>query len=152
MNCHCGSHRSTAECCLALIEGRRQAPDAQALMRSRYTAYVLGRGDYLVATTVPRHRVAEDAALIAEHAATTQWLGLHILSSREHDGEATVEFKAYYRQDGVIAVHHEKSTFARLGGVWYYESGKLYEAAVGRNEPCPCGSGKKYKKCCAKRT
>ena len=150
MKCHCGSQRSSAECCLALIEGGRQATDAEGLMRSRYTAYVIGRGDYLVSTTVPRNRVAEDAVLIAEHAAATQWLGLKILSSQEEGDDATVEFKAYYRQNGTIAVHHEKSTFVRLEGVWYYKAGTLYEAAVGRNEPCPCGSGRKYKKCCAK--
>lgn len=118
-------------------------------MRSRYSAYVIGAGEYLVATTVPERQVSEDAELIRSHAAQTSWLGLEVLDAKESQNSATVAFKAYYREgERQIKVHHEKSTFRNIGGQWYYDEGTLYEAEIGRNEPCPCGSGKKYKKCC----
>jgi SEC-C motif-containing protein len=149
MECYCGSQKEFEACCAPLIEGTEPASGAEALMRSRYSAYVTGAGEYLVATTVPKKQVPEDAELIRTHAGQTQWLGLNILESDESENRATVVFKAYYREgDGAVRVHHEKSTFRRLDGRWYYDEGTLYEAEVGRNEPCPCGSGKKYKKCC----
>lgn len=149
MGCHCGDERGYEMCCGRFIDGREHAPDAVALMRSRYSAYVLGAGEYLVETTVPQRRVAADAELIREHAAQTTWLGLQVLSSAQHENDATVEFKAFYKDaDGAMRVHHEKSLFVKQDGRWYYDEGTLYEASVGRNEPCPCGSGKKFKKCC----
>ncbi len=152
MDCYCGSKKEFEACCAPLLAGEISARSPLALMRSRYTAYALGRGDYLVETTVPSRRVPEDAAMIAEHAANTQWLGLRVIAFEEKGSRGTVEFKAYYRGAETIAVHHERSVFLKLDGRWYYDTGTLYEASVGRNEPCPCGSGKKYKKCCAKRT
>lgn len=149
MECYCGSHKAYETCCGLLIEGPETADSAETLMRSRYCAYVVGAGEYLVATTVPEKQVPEDAELIRTHAEQTTWLGLTILDSEEEENRATVAFKAFYREgDGAIRVHHEKSTFRKLDGRWYYDEGTLYEAEVGRNEPCPCGSGKKYKKCC----
>ena len=151
MECYCGSHEAYARCCAPLIRAERAAPTAEALMRSRYSAYVIGDGRYLVATTVAAKRVASDAALIERHAAQTTWLGLEVLESTEKGDRATVVFKACYREgEGPIRVHHEKSTFVREAGRWYYDEGVLYEAAVGRNDPCPCGSGKKFKKCCGR--
>lgn len=152
MKCYCGSGKAYAECCAPLIEGMERAPDAETLMRSRYSAYVTGAGEYLVATTVPEKRVAEDAALIREHAAQTAWLRLDVLASGQTGEKATVEFKAYYKEgDGMLRVHHEKSFFDAIAGEWFYQEGTLYEASVGRNDPCPCGSGRKYKKCCGAR-
>jgi SEC-C motif-containing protein len=149
MECYCGSKKEFEACCAPLIEGAVPASGAEALMRSRYSAYASGAGEYLVATTVPEKRMPADAELIRSHAEQTHWLGLKLLESDAGENSATVVFKAYYREgDGAIRVHHEKSTFRRLDGRWYYDEGTLYEAEVGRNEPCPCGSGKKYKKCC----
>ncbi|WP_345972224.1 YchJ family protein [Sulfurimonas diazotrophicus] len=149
MQCYCGSGKTFEACCAPLIDGIAAAPGAEALMRSRYSAYVVGAGEYLVATTVPQKQVPEDAELIRQHAEATTWLGLEVLASQVQGADATVNFKAFYREgDGPIRVHHEKSTFRRIDGRWYYDEGTLYEASVGRNDPCPCGSGKKYKKCC----
>ena len=118
-------------------------------MRSRYSAYVVGAGEYLVVTTAPEKQVPEDAELIRAHAVQTQWFGLQVLETSERGEEASVTFKAFYRDgDGPIRVHHEKSRFVRENGRWFYDEGVLYDALVGRNDPCPCGSGKKYKKCC----
>ena len=74
----------------------------------------------------------------------------------EHGGK--VEFRATYRRDGERMVHHEIAEFRKAGDIWYFTDGKLVGPGqytretpkVGRNEPCPCGSGKKYKKCCGR--
>ncbi len=151
MQCYCGSGKPFKACCAPLIDGAEAAPGAEALMRSRYSAYVLGAGEYLVATTVPEKQVNDDAELIRRHAEATTWLGLEVLEAQEKETAATVTFKAYYREgEGVIHVHHEKSRFRKEAGRWYYDEGTLYDTAVGRNDPCPCGSGKKYKKCCGR--
>lgn len=150
MMCPCGSEREYELCCKRLIEEGVSAATPEALMRSRYTAYTQGNGRYLVDTTVASRRVQSDAELIAEHAKNTEWLGLEVLETHEYADLGSVEFKAYYRENGRVQVHHEKSRFLRQNGRWYYDEGTLYEAKVGRNDPCPCGSGKKYKKCCGR--
>jgi len=149
MECYCGSKKPFENCCGPLIMQDEPAASAEALMRSRYSAYVTGAGEYLVLTTVPEKQVADDAELIRSHAAQTTWMGLSVLDAAEGETSATVTFKAFYREgEGAIRVHHEKSTFRKIGGRWYYDEGRLFEAEIGRNDPCPCGSGKKYKKCC----
>lgn len=149
MQCYCGSAEGFLTCCAPRISGDTPAQHAEQLMRSRYSAYVTGAGAYLVATTVPHKQVPEDAELIRAHAEQTTWLKLEVLSSSEVGSNAEVVFKAYYRDgDGSVRVHHEKSTFRKIDGRWYYDEGTLYETAIGRNESCPCGSGKKFKKCC----
>ncbi|MEW8683176.1 MAG: YchJ family metal-binding protein, partial [Candidatus Thiodiazotropha endolucinida] len=70
--------------------------------------------------------------------------------------EASVEFIATYKEGGMVRPHHEISRFLKQDGVWYFVDGQLvapktekrHQPKVGRNDPCPCGSGKKYKKCC----
>ncbi len=137
-------------CCGALIDGRRSAQTPEELMRSRYSAYAVGAGGYLVETTSEENRYEGDIALIEEHANGSEWLKLEVLSSSRKGDEGMVEFKAYYKENGEIRVHHEKSLFLLRSQRWYYDSGTLYECRPGRNDTCPCGSNKKYKKCCGK--
>jgi len=148
MRCPCGSGQPYEACCAPLHEGVRSAGSALELMKSRYSAYALGNGRYLVDTAVPENRYEADVGLIAEHAAHTQWLGLEIVAAEESGDAGTVAFKAFYKEHGTLRVLHEKSRFVRSGGVWLYADGVLYETKIGRNDPCPCGSGRKYKKCC----
>ena len=148
MACPCGSGLDYAACCAPLHDGQRSAQSPLELMRSRYSAYALGKGRYLVDTTLAEKRHEEDAALIEEHARHTRWLKLEIIASGEEGDTGMVEFKAYYTEGGSIGVLHERSRFLRVGGLWYYADGKLFEGKIGRNDPCPCGSGKKFKKCC----
>jgi SEC-C motif-containing protein len=148
MECPCGSKLPYEACCGALISGEKEAASPEALMRSRYTAYTVGNGAYLVATTVAQKRFDEDVPLIEEFAEKTEWLGLAVIRSHENGDEGEVEFKAYYRENGGIGIHHELSRFVKVEGRWYYDEGRLFETKIGRNDPCPCGSGKKYKKCC----
>jgi SEC-C motif-containing protein len=133
--------------------GGEPAATAEALMRSRYTAHVLYRIDYLMATHDPATRGSVDRRSVERWARDSEWLGLEIVSS--DDVRGIVEFRATYRAAGATTVHHERSRFRRLDGRWFYTAGDAAKAAparraadVGRNDPCPCGSGKKYKRCC----
>ncbi len=157
--CPCGSGRSYETCCGPLISGDQAAPTAEALMRSRYSAYVQCEIDYLGETLHPNHRSDYDAAATRRWAEGADWLGLEIgdvEQGSEEDEEGMVEFIASFREKGATRRHHEFSRFQKQDGRWYYLDGKLgtpetfvrETPRVGRNDPCPCGSGKKYKKCC----
>lgn len=127
-------------------------------MRSRLTAFVQGDLDYIENTHAPEARADFDRSLAESRNNTVQWVGLEILDTAgggPDDDTGTVEFAARYKSDGGTGVHHERSIFRREGGRWLYVDGAINPKSaprrvqrVGRNEPCPCGSGKKYKKCC----
>lgn len=146
MLCYCGSRNAYETCCKPYIEGEKKAETAEVLMRSRYSAYAQGNGHYLHVTQLPSKRHAEDIDLIEEFAQSSHWLKLEVIAATQ----ASVEFKAYYRQNDTVMVHHELSRFVCEAGTWFYDEGTLYECRIGRNESCPCGSGKKFKKCCAR--
>ena len=143
--CICGNGLDVNECCGLVIEQKRAAQTPEALMRSRYSAYVLANGEYLVYSSAKENRYADDIALIEEFSRSVEWLHLDVL----HVTQNTVEFKAYYRDAQGIKVLHEKSNFIQEEGIWKYSNGTLYNSKIERNTSCPCGSGKKYKKCCA---
>jgi SEC-C motif-containing protein len=142
-----------ADCCGPLLSGLRTAPTAEALMRSRFTAYVRAEIGYLLATWHPTTRPPS-----IDPATVPAWCDLAILRTergREGDTEGVVEFRASGRV-GDAQVHlHEVSRFVCEQGQWLYVAGDLIDdrqegrtAKVGRNSPCPCGSGKKFKRCC----
>ena len=125
--CPCGSGRSYAECCARWHAGDA-APTAEALMRSRYCAYVLQLADYLKATWHPDARPAE---LDLDETPAPKWIGLSILASGEiSDAEAFVEFVARYKLGGRAHKLHEKSRFRRIEGRWYYLDGEFPDAAT----------------------
>jgi SEC-C motif-containing protein len=125
--CPCGSGRSYAECCARWHAGDA-APTAEALMRSRYCAYVLRLADYLKATWHPDARPAE---LDLDETPAPKWIGLSILASGEiSDAEAFVEFVARYKLGGRAHKLHEKSRFRRIEGRWYYLDGEFPDAAT----------------------
>ncbi len=142
--CICGKKESFEECCGAIISAKRSAETPEELMRSRYSAYVQANGSYLLESTVKENRFADDVALIEEFSNAVEWLKLDVLNA----AGSQVEFKAYYRDNEGIQVLHEKSNFIQEDGVWRYKDGELYATKIERNESCPCGSGKKFKKCC----
>jgi SEC-C motif-containing protein len=144
--CICGKEQNYNECCGAIIEARCNPRTPEELMRSRYSAYVRADGRYLVLSAVKENRYEDDAELIEEFSSSVEWLKLDVLKVKDN----TVEFKAYYKDQESIKVLHEKSSFIQEDGVWKYADGTLYNSKVERNTSCPCGSGKKYKKCCAK--
>lgn len=156
--CPCGSTLAYEECCEPLIKGASQATTAEILMRSRYSAYVNAEIDYLYATTHPEYRKGYDHEGTRKWAESSQWLGLEIVASRGGEGDSLgeVEFIAKFSDEGVETAHHELGKFRKLDGNWYFTEGKMVTSKplisnkIGRNDPCPCGSGSKYKKCCGK--
>ena len=123
--CPCGNVAGYAHCCGPLHEGA-VARSAEMLMRSRYSAYVLKREDYLLATWHPSTRPAH-LKLAAQQPAPT-WLGLDVKHHEEDDEHATVEFIARLRYSGGKAQRmHEISRFVREGGCWYYLDGHFPE-------------------------
>jgi SEC-C motif domain protein len=157
--CHCNSGLEFDSCCGPILSGEKPAATAEALMRSRYSAYACGQIDYLSESLHPNHRDDHDVAATRRWAEKADWLGLEIRSTSaggEGDDAGEVEFIVSYRENGVVRNHHEISRFKKDAGCWYYVDGdapkvetfKKDQPKVGRNDPCPCGSGKKYKKCC----
>ena len=159
-NCPCGSEKTYEACCEPVIRGAK-AKTAEAVMRSRYTAYVKGEIDHIFATYDPKVAADVDRKETERWSKESTWLGLTIVSTEgggEGDDDGTVEFKARHsvKKDGPVLEHHERAHFAR-GGLdrrWLYVDGDPVrpvpmkrEEHPGRNEPCSCGSGKKYKKC-----
>ena len=158
MACYCGNPASYEECCQPFLAGEAKPSTAEALMRSRYSAYVVENIDYVVATHDPATADDVDREGAAQWSQSAQWEGLEIVATEaggENDDEGVVEFIARYRTQEREFAHHERSTFRRIDGTWYYIDGAMVKKKpvvrdrpkVGRNEPCPCGSGKKYKKC-----
>lgn len=123
LNCYCGSGKPFATCCESYINNIQKAPTAEALMRSRYSAYCVQAGDYLVATTHSSTRKFHNKKNIMEWSKSNQWLKLEVLSATE----TVVEFKAYFLDDRLKAnVHHEKSNFVKEDGSWFYVDGVFY--------------------------
>ena len=154
--CPCGSGLAFAACCELIINGTRESETAEELMRARYSAFVTGAIDFIVASTHSRTRKEVDLDFIREWSTTSVWHGLQILDTKPvDDDKAFVSFEARYTQGGKEQSHREKSLFEREDGEWRFVTGDelknptvRYETPKpGRNDPCPCGSGKKYKKC-----
>ena len=143
MKCICGNELDYENCCGKFIQGLCKPDTALELMRSRYSAYVLKDGQYLYDTCSSKLKNIEDIENIKEQ--STQWLSLKIHSFTQNE----VVFSAYYKEEQKIEVLKEHSFFINENG-WKYDAGKLMESKIERNEICPCGLGKKYKKCCAK--
>jgi SEC-C motif domain protein len=161
MPCPCQSGKPFSQCCEPIISGATLAKTAEQLMRARYTAYTKVQMDFIEQTHDPKTRGDIDLAASHQWAETTKWVGLNILDTTQggpDDQTGTVEFKATFENEEGLQVHHELSQFRKIDGLWYFSDGKTppvrpivrNEAKVGRNDPCPCGSGKKYKKCCVK--
>jgi len=122
--CPCGSGRTLETCCGRLHAGA-PAADAESLMRSRYSAYVLGLEDYLLATWHPATR---PAALELDAAPRPQWLGLSLkVHTPMDETHATVEFVARYKLSGRAFRLHETSRFEKLEGRWLYVDGAIHE-------------------------
>lgn len=157
--CPCGSSLTFADCCEPIIQEQRPATTALALMRSRYTAYTLGDIEHLTRSLHPDSRHDHDPEAARRWANTSKWLGLEILkedAGQPEDSQGLVDFVATYRDQRGLHRHHEIARFVKLDDHWYYLDALKPEVhqvqrtdpKIGRNDPCPCGSGKKFKKCC----
>lgn len=166
MKCPCCSDKDYEACCAPYLAGKTLPETAEQLMRSRYTAYTRVDLAYLKKTMAPEGREEFDPKATEEWAKGSKWLGLKILKTKRGtaaDDEGIVEFIAMYENGGKRAQHHEISEFTKdESGQWLFVDGHAGEGSpesatkpvvregtkVGRNDPCPCGSGKKFKKCC----
>ena len=149
-NCPCGSGLSYEHCCAPLHRGENAA-NAAALMRSRYCAYVLGEIDYLVSTTLPAQQAGLDRPAIEQWSRESQWLGLTVEQHEELPGQprhSRVTFTARWRDAQGEHSHRENSAFVEVAGRWYFLDPTV-PGKYGRNDLCPCSSGKKFKKCCS---
>lgn len=167
--CPCGTEFLYTDCCGPLIRGASRADTAEDLMRSRFSAWAKSEWDYLEATRYPgdgepatnRNPVLRQEGIV--------WTRLEIFDLQDggaFDEEGEVSFVAYYKENGEEKTLCENSKFIKENGRWYYSERKSKtisvvpelpsrpfvrdQPKVGRNDPCPCGSKRKYKKCCGK--
>lgn len=120
-NCYCGNSFPFQDCCEPYIKGIDNAPTAEKLMRSRYSAFATGAADYLVNTTHISKRRFHNKKDILAWSQAYKWLKLEVLASTE----TTVTFKAYYLDEKLKAqVHYEHSTFKFENGKWFYVDGE----------------------------
>ncbi|MFM7085018.1 MAG: YchJ family protein [Hyphomicrobium sp.] len=177
MQCPCGSDQTFENCCSRFLSGEKSPTTAEALMRSRYVAYVKGDTAYLKTTLAPEALKKFDEAATKKWVETADFKKLKILNTERggpFDEEGVVEFLATFSEGGQTYDHHEVSEFRKnKEGTWLFVDGHGHRhkegedphqhhhhhhhrvetfvrqaPKVGRNDPCSCGSGKKFKKCC----
>ncbi len=172
MICPCQSTKSFSECCEPFLKGTARPETAEKLMRSRYSAYAQADIEYIRKTLAPESRTDFDIKSTREWAQQAKWKGLQIISTelgQPADKKGTVEFVATYEYKGEGLDHHEVAQFKKNeNGEWLFVDGESHthgegqthehharpvtvqreSPKIGRNDPCICGSGKKYKKCC----
>lgn len=151
-----------SDCCQPYHQGISKAETAERLMRTRYSAFVQILPEYIVHTTLPAQQALLDIEAIEQWARETPWAGLEIVEHTPKLGKrhAQVEFKAYYheidRTGNIIKeklqAHHERSTFVTVkdkinDGTWYFLDPTV-AMIVSQKQPCICGSGEKFKRCC----
>ncbi len=142
--CPCNANKIFKNCCGRYIFLGKTASTAEALMRSRYSAYALGEIDYIQKTMsgIDFNPIEAKAWAIKAY-----WQKLIVVNAiEENQTMASVEFMAFYMLNGKQEIIHEKSDFHRSNGQWLYISG--VQPQLQRNAACPCGSGMKVKKCC----
>ncbi len=161
MKCYCQSGKDFANCCEPYLNGEDLPDTAEKLMRSRYSAFATANIEYLSLSHEPEGREELDVKELTAWAKKSDWTGLEVvktLQGEKGDSKGYVEFIARYRIGEQDYEHHEVAEFRfdKHEREWFYVDGKMVakepfvreEQKVGRNDPCPCGSGKKYKKCC----
>jgi SEC-C motif domain protein len=156
--CSCDTHKSFSECCEPVLKGLKTPEFAADLMRARYTAFVRHDIDFIMNSISPARKKEFDRKGIEDWSNNTDWLGLEIIASEKGgpvDDKGQVEFIAKFREKEAEQKHHELASFIKVNGAWYFDDGrppsnkpvKLDGPKIGRNDPCSCGSGKKFKKC-----
>ena len=146
--CPCGSGKQYSVCCQPFLNRQILPATPEALMRSRYTAYVRQDADYLIATWHPSCHPQQFHATLVQSFAGARWLSLQIIAAEEtgDKSEGYVTFFARFSENQRESFIHERSRFIQEEKRWYYIDGTFPE--TGRNDRCPCGTGKKFKKCC----
>jgi SEC-C motif domain protein len=156
--CPCTSGKTYGSCCQPIQDGKSKAKTAEELLRARYSSFVTGNIDFILAThhSATKHDVNREEITSWSKGAT--WKGLEILqkeAGEAKDETGTLIFHAKYDMENEEQNHYEKSTFEKENGEWKFldaiplRNGPYVreEPKIGRNDPCSCGSGKKFKKC-----
>lgn len=148
-NCPCGKPQPYITCCGLYIEEGQYPQTPEQLMRSRYTAFTQGNSDYIKSTMCGELLKQHDPESFKQWTLSVQWDRLEVIAASpiyESTSIAFVQFIAHYYEHNKAQKIAELSEFKKIEGRWYYTN----TAKLGRNDPCFCGSEKKYKKCCAK--
>ncbi|TEW56196.1 YchJ family protein [Psychromonas sp. RZ22] len=149
--CHCKSGLQYKDCCQPFHLLQKKPNSSEQLMRSRYSAFCLQLGEYLFSTYHPNYRGDLTTEILSEP--SLNWVNLEIIATESLNNTGFVEFKAWYIDKEQLNCHHERSNFVKDHEQWFYCDGTFYpnekSGKISRNDSCPCGSGKKYKKCCA---
>ena len=121
--CPCSPEKSYAECCQLIHQDIKKAKTAEQLMRSRYSAFVLADGDFLMKSHHLSTRKIKDKTEIVKWAKSVKWLKLEIIQiidGKENDAEGSVQFKAIFKEGFHVRSINENSRFLKEEGVWYY--------------------------------
>lgn len=152
LKCFCGNALAFEQCCQPLIQGAKPAEHAEALMRSRFSAYTVENYQYILDTYATSERANLSVETLKDSAVDTHWLSLKVIDHQSKNQNAQVEFKAFYQVDKCFYLMHERSEFVLEANEWRYSTGAIQpdsgEIKLQRNDPCICQSGKKFKKCC----
>lgn len=157
--CPCGSEQDLSACCALIISGKKEAKTAEDLLRARYTAFTRGDVDFILESHHAKTRQEVKREEIEDWSKNSQWVGLKIVqkeAGEAKDDQGTIVFCAQYIAGKKQQDHWEQSFFEKENGKWKFLDArgisgtyKRTEPKTGRNDPCTCGSGKKFKKCCA---
>lgn len=154
--CPCCSTRNFDDCCGPIIQGTAIAATAETLMRSRYTAFVIRKLDHVERTHAPEVYHDFNRAEAERLAEECEWRGLEIRKSHEVGDTAEIEYVLKFRRKQQNIAKVALSRFRRDNGQWLFVGSDtnpsvppLRVSKIGRNDPCPCNSGKKAKKCCS---
>jgi SEC-C motif-containing protein len=123
MSCYCGHLKTYEACCGKAHKNMAYAKTAEQLMRSRYSAFVLANGDYLMDSHHSKTRKPKEKKAIVNWAKSVEWIKLEITKTSnglENDTEGTVIFNAYFYTHGKVDVIHEKSAFIKENNNWKY--------------------------------
>lgn len=149
--CYCCSNVLFSDCCKPIIENTNAANPEQ-LMRSRFSAYATKNYAYVLATYAPAQRQQLSIKTLSHSADNIRWRKLDVLASAATEKVGSVEFIANYTIGDEYFAMHELSSFIKQNNKWFYTTGimqnKSGKLTPNRNDHCPCGSGKKHKKCC----
>lgn len=146
--------KSYLDCCKPFHEGSLPKT-AEQLMRSRYSAFVMVNTEYIINTTLPAQQPLLDKNAIAAWAKDTAWSGLEIINHKPiGKRHAQVEFNAYFSDNNGLQAHHELSSFVLVknsnqNAQWYFLDPTV-DFKITQKQPCSCGSGEKFKRCCGR--
>jgi SEC-C motif domain protein len=156
-DCACGSGQAFDSCCGRYIAGE-PAPTPEALMRARYTSFKLANLDFIENTCTEEGLQSLNRIEMEKSVPLTDFRGFELRGTaggEAGDDKGTVTFSFRYRFNGTDFSQAEIAHFRRIDGHWLYDYSEVNPKpapvrveSIGRNDPCTCGSGKKYKKCC----